>query len=129
MKSILTIAIFVIALSMFAPMIVSADVPAPQPWQYAAVQCSGLGTVENVVYATNQFDAQYGFDHQLTTPGMWQASYIARTNQFASSIGCPQVLWDDGTLSGSLTMFYRVYVPWYQKYSQSYAVLKSAQTK
>ena len=107
-----------LSLALFAPSFALAD--SPQPYQYAMVQCSGLGTVENVVYANQQFDTWYGWQHQLTTPGMWQASYIARVNEFASAAGCPQVLQDDGTPTGTLTFWYKIYVPWYQRFAQSF---------
>lgn len=120
--------LLLVALSIVVfPLTARAD--GPQPYQYAMIQCSGLGTVENVAYANQQFDSQYGYDHQLTTDGQWQASYIARVNQFASSVGCPQVLQDDGTPTGSLTFWYKIYVPNYQRYSQFYATLKANQTK
>lgn len=116
-----------IALSVIAPMTAFAD--GPQPYQYAMIQCSGLGTVENVVYANQQFDTGYGFDHQLTTLGQWQASYIARVNEFASAVGCPQVLQDDNTPTGALTFWYKIYVPQYQRFSPFYAALKANQVK
>lgn len=94
--------------------LVLAPVPAfadgPQPVQYAMVQCSGL-PLSIVVKAEQDFDTAYGFTHNLKTPEQWQSTYAARVNEFAASLGCPQVLQDNITL----TFWSKLYVPTYQR--------------
>lgn len=123
----LPLILILITLFAFAPSIALAD--SPQPYQYAMVQCSGLGTVENVQFANQAFDTWYGTNYNLKTDGDWKGSYIARVNNFAVSVGCPTVLVDDGSPTGRLSFWYQIYVPWYQRFSPSYAALKAAQVK
>ena len=101
----------------FVPSVARAD--SPQPFQSVITRCSGLGSVAQVQQAEQVFDTQSGYDHQLTTPAQWQGSFISRVNEFASTVGCPPVLQDDGSLSGALTFSYRIYVPWYTRYSRN----------
>lgn len=89
-----------------------ADAPA---YQYGLIQCSGLALPELAV-ANQRFDTWYGWSHQLTTPQQWQASYITRVNEFASTLGCPKVLLDDNTPAGALTLPYRIYDAWFSWY-------------
>ncbi len=114
--SILTVAVIVALVLYVLVGIGIARADNPQPYQYAIVQCSGAGTVAQVQQAEQVFDTQYGFDHKLITPEQWIGTFIARVNEFASSVGCPQVLRDDGTLSGALTLWYKIYVPNYTRY-------------
>jgi hypothetical protein len=79
------------------------------------VQCSGLSLSE-LAQANQRFDTAYGFAHQLDTPWKWEVSFMPRVNQFASTLGCPQVLIDDGTPDGKLTLPYRIYDFWYFYY-------------
>ncbi len=78
------------------------------------VQCSGL-SINDVVSGERQFYDLYWAEHQLLTPAMWQASYIARVNEFAHVIGCPALLSDEGNnLAGQLTFAARIYAPVYR---------------
>ena len=81
---------------------------SPQPYTYALVKCSGL-PVDILILAEQDFDTAYGWSHQLTTPAQWSGSYEARVNEFASLLGCPQVLQD-----GQLTRWFKFYSPTYQ---------------
>jgi hypothetical protein len=96
-----------------APGTALADEPV-QPYVYAMVKCSSL-SIDQVVLAEQQFDTQYGYDHQLATPEMWTGTYISRVNEFAHTVGCPQVLEDDGSPAGHLTFWFKIYVPTYQR--------------
>ena len=82
---------------------------ADQPYQYALVKCSGL-PFSVVVQAEQAFDTAYGWEHNLTTEGQWQATFESRANEFASALGCPKVLQE-----GQLTFWYKIYVPTYQR--------------
>lgn len=83
---------------------------SPQPVQYAMMHCSGLG-IELVVSGERQFDDAYGFNHQLTTAEAWNNTYVARVNEFARLVGCPQMLNDDGSSVGVLSFAARIYAP------------------
>lgn len=128
MKWRILIFLFVLASVFIAPSIALAAEP-PQAYQFAMVKCSGLGTVENVVYANQAFDTWYGTTYNLRTDADWQSTYIARVNNFASVAGCPVMLVDDGTPTGQLSFWARIYAPWYQRFSPTYAALKANQLK
>lgn len=94
------------ALSIF-PQVVFAE--SPQPYLYAMTRCSGL-SITQLQGAQQDFDTQYGWQHQLTTQAQWSNSYEARANEFAHALGCPQPLRD-----GALMFAYKIYVPTYQR--------------
>jgi hypothetical protein len=106
--------LFIVAVLLIALLPTTAYADGPQPFQYALVKCSGL-SIDQVVLGEQQFDTQYGYDHQLTTPEMWTGTYISRVNEFAHTVGCPQVLEDDGSPAGHLTFWFKIYVPTYQR--------------
>ncbi len=103
MKKVLVILLVLIFLSA-----VPASAESPQPYQYALVKCSGL-PVATLVRAEQSFDSAYGYKHQLTTLEQWIGTYEARVNEFASLLGCPQVLSE-----GQLTFWYKIYTPVYR---------------
>ena len=107
-----SVLLFVLLAIAFTPLTTFADSPA---YHYGMVKCSGLSLSELSI-ANQRFDSAYGWAKQLTTLQMWQGTYIARVNQFASSVGCPQVLIDDNTPTGQLTLHYKIYDVWYQFY-------------
>ncbi len=86
---------------------------SPQPVQYAMMHCSGL-SIDLIMSSERQFDDAYGFNHQLTTPAAWNNTYVARVNEFARTVGCPQMLNDDGSSVGSLTFAAKIYAPVYR---------------
>ena len=98
------LALSLLMLSVPAP----AFADSPQPYTYALVKCSGL-PVDILVLAQQDFDTAYGWSHQLTTPAQWSGSYEARVNEFASLLGCPQVLQD-----GQPNRWFKFYSPTYQ---------------
>ena len=106
----LLILLFALALGsyfFFVPQIASAE--APQPYLYAMPRCSGL-SITQLQDAQQDFDSAYGWQHQLTTPAQWSASYEARANEFAHALGCPAPLCD-----GALAFAYKIYAPTYQR--------------
>ena len=107
-----SVLLFVLLEIAFTPLTTFADSPA---YHYGMVKCSGL-SLQELAIANQKFDSAYGWNKQLTTPAQWQGTYIARVNQFASTLGCPQVLIDDNTPTGQLTLHYKIYDGWYQFY-------------
>lgn len=81
--------------------------PEPQPYLYAMPKCSGLSLAQ-LEWAQQDYDTTYGWTHELVTDWQWRASFEARVNEFAVTIGCPQVLED-----GQLTRWYKFYSPTY----------------
>jgi hypothetical protein len=101
--------VFIFALGLVLVSVPRVLADSPQPYQYSLIRCSGLG-IDLVVSGEQQFDTLYGYIHNLTTDAQWQATYISRVNEYASMLGCPAVLNDNG----DLTFQARIYAPVYQ---------------
>lgn len=97
--------LIIVVLAAFLPTSTFADVP--QPWAYAAVQCSGL-PVSQVWSGFYEFSAWYGWAHQVKTPTQWSGSYDARVNEYAHLLGCGDML-----ENGALSRWAKSYVPVY----------------
>ena len=81
---------------LFVPQIVSADSPLPdqQPWMYAAVGYTGLGSVANVQIAFRNYQNEQAKIHQYK-PFEWALNYSADVTSFLRQYGCASC-WIDG---------------------------------
>ena len=113
MQRIIVVVLSIVLLTAIARVPHVAYAESPQPVQYAIAQCSGL-SIDLVVSAQQSFDSAYGWAHQLTTPEQWQATYVARVNEFAHAVGCPDVLVQNADGSAALTFSARIYAPIFQ---------------
>ncbi len=92
---------------------VIASAQAPEPYFSGMRQCSSL-TVAELTTAKARFDAAYWTGYSFVSDGMWQSSYKARANDFASIWSCPHPyrnVWDDNF---DLTYYYQWFNPLYQ---------------
>lgn len=114
MKKILALIILIViilfALFTCDTNITRAQAPEPLNWMYAAVKCTSLPlTTIQSDYQT--FVTQYGWEHNLTTPEQWQASYVSGVNEYLRQFGCPDGLNLEGT---ALTTWQSNYYPIYR---------------
>ena len=97
-----------VIVSMFATVALAAD--PIQPWMYAAIQPSGLGTVEAVQSAFFRYQNEQAFIKQYTTPAMWQAAYASDATNWLHKHGCSTCWISDDTLSFKIRIDAPVYM-------------------
>ncbi len=105
--------ILVLVLSvLLVPTVALADAPQPdvQPWMYAAIQTSGLGTVQNVQAAFGNYQNEQARIHNYNTPEKWQSNYAADVTTFLHLHGCASCAIADGVLSIKLKIDAPVYM-------------------
>ncbi len=108
------IVLLVLILSvLLVPSVALADSPLPdiQPWMYAAIQTSGLGTVQNVQAAFGNYQNEQARIHNYNTPEKWQSNYAADVTTFLHQHGCSSC-----SIDGTIQSFkLKVDVPVYQR--------------
>lgn len=82
-----------------------------QPWMYAAVQFSGLGTAQAVQADFRLFRDNQGSIYQYTTPAMWNDSYNLDATIWMRQHGCSSCEITENGLSFKL----KVDAPVYQR--------------
>jgi len=108
MKHTLIIGIVLLALVAFGASVASAE--APQPWMYAAVQSSGLGTVEAVQASFIRYQNAQAAIHQYNTPGKWQAAYESDVSNWLRAHGCASCYIDNNLMSFKLRIDAPIYM-------------------
>ena len=110
MKSRLIVLFVLVALivAFAAPSALAAD--PPQPWMYAAVQSSGLGTVEAVQASFIRYQNGQALLHQYNTPGKWQAAYESDVSNWLRAHGCASCYIDNNLMSFKLRIDAPIYM-------------------
>ena len=108
-RSTLIIGLVVIALvALGASSAVAAD--PPQPWMYAAIQSSGLGTVEAVQASFIRYQNGQALLHQYDTPGKWKAAYESDVSNWLRAHGCASCYIDNNLMSFKLRIDAPIYM-------------------
>lgn len=110
MKKIL-IALFLIGLFLI-PASASAQSPVAdlQPWMFAAIQSSGLGTAQNVQIAFTNYQNRYAREHNFTTEAQWRTSYWEVVTKFMTDHGCASCRIDDTGASLPVRIYTELYL-------------------
>lgn len=94
------------------PASAQAEGPLPdvQPWMYAAMQPSGLGSVENVQLAFKRFQDDQARIYNYDTTEKWQSNYPSDVSIFLRRHGCASCNLDGTTPSYKLKIDVPVYL-------------------
>ena len=105
-------ALILILSILLIPTVALADSPQPdvQPWMYAAIQTSGLGTVQNVQAAFGNYQNEQARIHNYNTPEKWQSNYAADVTTFLHLHGCASCNIDGTTQSFKLKIDEPIYM-------------------